>query len=118
MFAEGFTRYSAPRHAPKGFATHVEAMSPPSNTFHFRPRRGQCKEIGDSRPVLRPRGVWVSGLVHCFHHPSAVAIPVAILLGVALVVLLLALGEADLQFRAAGFPVEFQGDERIATSFD
>src|SRR5882724_375873 len=42
------------------------------------------------------------------HDPAFVALPVAVLFGVALIVLLLALGEADLQFRAALLPVQLQ----------
>src|SRR5579862_5710499 len=46
--------------------------------------------------------------------PRLVALPVAVLLDRALVVLLLALGEPDLQFGPAVLPVELERHERIA----
>src|SRR5262249_54149972 len=46
--------------------------------------------------------------------PLLVALPIALLFRGALVVLLLALGNTDLQFGAAVFPVQLERHERVA----
>src|SRR5476651_111664 len=51
---------------------------------------------------------------HRLHDPALVALPVSILVGRALVVLLLALGEPHEQLGTARLPVKLQGHERVA----
>src|SRR5688572_5884760 len=53
-----------------------------------------------------------------FHQAGLLPLPVAVLLGRALVVLLLSLGQSDAQLGAAVLPVQLQRHERVAATLD
>ena len=53
---------------------------------------------------------------HCLHDPALVALPIAILLGVTLVVLLFALCQADLELRPAFLPVQLERHQGVAAA--
>ena len=52
------------------------------------------------------------------HDPRLVALPVAVLVHRALVVLLLAFGKTNGQFRASVLPVQLQRDQRVTLPLD
>jgi hypothetical protein len=52
------------------------------------------------------------------HGPAFFALPIPILLGRAFIVLLLAFGEADVEFGAAAGPVHFQRHDGVTGAFD
>src|SRR3546814_10801638 len=55
-----------------------------------------------------------SGFGVVSHDPALFALPVPLLLGIALVVFFLALGEADFKLGAAFFPVQVERDKGVA----
>src|ERR1700734_2576173 len=55
---------------------------------------------------------------HGFHNPALVALPVAILLIGALVMLLLTLGEADLELGAAALPIQLERHDGVTAPLD
>src|SRR3546814_3231316 len=59
-----------------------------------------------------------SGFGVVSHDPALFALPVPLLLGIALVVFFLALGEADFKLGAAFFPVQVERDKGVAGAFD
>src|SRR5690606_23066008 len=59
-----------------------------------------------------------SGLVALLEQPLALALPLAFALGFALVVLLLALGQADLELDPAARVVQVERHQRVAGALD
>src|SRR5262245_31346772 len=90
------------------FATHVETG---------RPRKSIGSIHAGGRAVCKTAGILRIGSAAA-QDARLVAIPVALLLGGALVVLLLALGESDLELGAAILPVQVERHQRVALALD
>jgi len=95
-FADGFTRYPAPRHAP-------QVLQPTS-----KPSRPLCVRL-----VSIGRGKF-PGKLMLLEQPLLLPLPVTILLGRSLVMQLLAFGESNLQLRAPARPVHGGRDQGVA----
>src|SRR6266513_2278234 len=97
MICSRINEGTAPRYAPEG----SQPASKPVAPFSFH--------ITSIPPGAAPRVFSAASQQACL-----VALPVALLLHRALVVLLLALGEPDLHFGAAVLPVQLQRHDRVA----
>src|SRR5882672_3358384 len=111
-------------------------MTPPTpRSTHATPRplvrtatgRGRCgpvescaKRMGIMREAHgnNARSAWESSSPHGLHDPALVALPVAVLLVGALVVLLLALRKADFELGPAFLPIELQRHDGVSAPLD
>src|SRR5437763_17075372 len=100
MICSRINEGTAPRYAPEG----SQPASKPVAPFSFH--------ITSIPPGASPRVFSAAPQQACL-----VALPVALLLHRALVVLLIALGEPHLQFGAAVIPVQLQRNESVAAPF-
>src|SRR5205814_3283703 len=99
-FAAGLTRKAAPSACTRRVRYPRRSQSPPGKRSP-RPVYGGVARRLKSGLVLRPQ------------HALLLAVPLAVLLGGALVVLLLAPREAELELGAVVLPVERQRHERV-----
>src|SRR5580698_10956020 len=131
MICKVINEGSTPRHALEGSQTHVESGRPqwsgrsiaqrvyrPPSVVRSGVGEGRCiafewrtpvSESGASQRICARR---CSAAHAC--QTLLVALPIALFFHRALVVLLFALGDADLQFGAAFLPIELERYERIA----
>src|SRR5262245_25001871 len=113
MICKGIYEVLTPSVRLSRFATHVETG---------RPRKSAGSIHAGGHAVCKTYGIlrifWAAALGSAAAHDTRlVALPVPVLLGGALVVLLLALGEADLQLGAPVLPVQVERHQRVALAF-
>ena len=97
----------------------AQMKASPLAKAHSKSQRlsGTCEAARGAGEFMPARWRWGDALAMA-HQALFVSLPVAIFLGIALVVLLLALGQANLAFGAAIFPIKRQGDGRVTFAFD
>jgi hypothetical protein len=128
MICRWIYEVTAPRHALGGSLPTSKPVAPNEHCHHtlrsVRPGEVQggctvlwssqceaCDTAGDSRG----RGGTVLAISH---NARFVALPIPVLVDRTLVVLFLALGKTNGQFRAAVFPVQLERDQRVALTLD
>src|ERR1700754_2317551 len=115
MICKGNYEALTPSVRLSGLATHVEPARPRKGADSIHGAGPACREpsrncVSEQLPTLDASAA--------AQDPRLVAVPVALFLGRALVVLFLALGEADLELRAALVPVQVERHQGVALAFD